>query len=211
MLTLKFEGAEVDSLVSILQKLESIIWSNVWSSTDRVVGVFVQSSPGAIGSIVMIVILNYEKETKGCDIEIMGFGGGERVWFNDLLDGNQSNLRHNLIDLAENKGWKWREVDEQIQTIRCPHCYARFQSDKGISEVVESSKCQHCHREFGPVRVVSEDWTPQGIRCPYCRTVNIYEEYQITRDREVHCQTCGRSMQLDVLKNERYLGFSANL
>lgn len=211
LLSLRFERIEIDSLISIIQSLESIIWSNVWSSTDHIVGIFVQSSSGAVGSIVMIVIFDYDNETKGCDVEIMGFGGGERSWFNELLDSTQRKLRQNLTKLAESNGWKWDEVDKQIQIIRCPHCHARFRPEKEVSGVVKSSKCENCHREFGPVRAVSEDWTPEGIRCPYCRTVDIYKEYQITRDREVHCQTCGRVMQLDVLKNERYLGFPANL
>jgi hypothetical protein len=106
MLRLRFEGVEVDSLISILRGLEPIIWSNVWNSTDHVVGVFVQSSSGAVGSIVMIVIFDYEKETKGCSVEIMGFGGGEKPWFSDLLDNTQRDLRHNLIKLAEKQGWQ---------------------------------------------------------------------------------------------------------
>ncbi|MFW9794246.1 MAG: hypothetical protein ACFFEE_08090 [Candidatus Thorarchaeota archaeon] len=207
MLTLILEEVEINSLISILKDMSSILWSKVWYSSDQTVGVFVQSSPGTIGSVVMNVILDYENETRRCSLTIMGFGGGERFWFHDLLDNTQRNLRKKIIKHANNKGWKWEEFDHQIQVIRCPNCHARYLSEGRMSVTIDSTKCQKCGKEFGPVRISSEDWSPEGIRCPFCRTVDFYKEFQIDQDRRVTCQTCGKVLQLDALKHERFVGF----
>lgn len=152
MISLLVRSIEIDKLFSFLRTEYSDVLEKVWECGNITNGVFIRSELVArtISEQTVVVILQYYKEKRECELTVVSSGGGEGILRIDL--GSQaaaeSTFLERLRELCKINGWKLYEERLGYIRIECPFCGAYYDYAQNRIQSDGSVTCQNCNKSF---------------------------------------------------------------
>jgi len=152
MLDLVISNADIETLLSFLQRDYSSVLAKVWESGGMINGVFVQSELvfRTFSEQTITVVMQYHTDTHSCDLTAVASGGGEGLLRISLgsQDAAESTFLERIMNLARSHGWDISRKHPGFAGTHCPYCGAYYMYKQ--SQVLEdgSVRCQNCDKSF---------------------------------------------------------------
>jgi len=150
MAVIKFEGVNSSILLEYLGTYTDVSWNKTWSFEGMVIGFFEYKPRLVHGDCVVNLIVEIDSISDKSEVRVQPHGGGGSLSDWGRIETYWKKVRYDLVDLANEHGWKCEIVKLRYRGEVCPYCTAIYSYQKGKILDDGSVNCQNCDRNFTP-------------------------------------------------------------